>query len=97
MFNLILLAASLIPAEPAQFEIAVESRTPYSLFINGEQIEANTCYKTQPLTEPVRLEIEIRYVCGEEVVKKTIFMDIKPGYKKSIKIVISSKASYAMC
>lgn len=97
MFNLVFLAASMLPAEPARFEIIVESQTPYSVFVNDKLIEANTCYKTQPLTDPICVEIEIRYVCGEEIVKKTIFMDLNPGHKRCITIVIYSKPTYAMC
>lgn len=84
-------------AAPAYFEITVEARTPYSLFINGKPIEANTCYKTEPLTELCCVEIEIRFVCGEEVVSKKSFMDLEPGYKKYLKILLSARPSCVCC
>jgi hypothetical protein len=103
MFNLIVLAASLMggPIEPlekpAYFEITVESRTPYTLYINGEQIEANTCYKTEPLSEAMCVEVEIRYVSGGEVVKKKMFMDLDPGYKRCLTLTISARPALAWC
>lgn len=81
----------------AYFEISVESRTHYSLFINGKPIEANTCYKTEPLTELVCVEIEIRFVAGHEVVSKKVFMDLEPGYKRHLTITILAKPSYVWC
>lgn len=105
MFTL-LLAAFLAPeplpmptpvAAPAFFEITVEARTHYSLYINGKPIDANTCYKTEPLTEVHCVEIEIRFVCGEEVVSKKTFMDLEPGYKRYIKISLSARPSYVWC
>ncbi len=84
--------------EPAYFEITVEGSTAYSLFINGTPIEANTKYKTEPLTEPICAEVEIRFVAGEELVKKTFFIDLKPGYKRHLTISISAKKpSYVWC
>ena len=108
MFNFILFASlfcsepETLPmpqpvAMPAYFEITVESRTPYSLFLNGKRIEANTCYKTEPLTEPVCVEIEIRFVAGDGIVKKTFYMDLEPGYKRQLTISVSAKPSYAWC
>lgn len=102
MFTWVLLA-SLIgsPVEPepksAQFEITVEANTPYSLFLNGKPIDANTLYKTEPISKLVCVEIEIRYVCGEEVAKKTFYMNIEPGYRRCITIKLSAKPTYAMC
>jgi hypothetical protein len=101
MFNALFLAASFLgspieDAKPAFFEINVDARTPYSLFLNGDPIEANTRYKTK-LTKLVCVEIEIRYVCGEEVVTRKFFMDLKPGCLKSITITISSRPSCVWC
>lgn len=95
MFNLVFLAA--LVASPAYFEITVEARTHYSLYVNGKQIETDTCYKTEPLTETVCIEVEIRYVCGEEVISKKMFMDLEPGYKYHLKISISAKPAYVWC
>jgi hypothetical protein len=84
-------------AAPAYFEITVEARTPYSLFIDGKPIEANACYKTEPITEVHCVEIEIRYVCGEEVIKKKFFVDLEPGYKHRFLISLSARPSYVWC
>ena len=89
----------LIGIEPcsAYFEITVESDTPYSLFINGKPIEANTCYKTEPLAELLCAEIEIRFVDGYEVVKKIIFIDLEPGHKRCLTIKLFAKPYYVWC
>ena len=102
MFTFALLASLLgSPIEPepkaAQFEITVEANTHYSLFLNGKPIEANTIYKTEPISELVSVEVEIRYVCGEEVVKKTFPMTLEPGYRRYITIKLTSKPTYVMC
>lgn len=99
----LLLFASLLgsPVEPepkaAQFEITVEAHTHYTLLLNGEPIKANTLYKTEPLSKSVCVEIEIRYVCGEEVLKKTFSMTLEPGYRGGVTIKLSAKPIYAMC
>lgn len=102
MFTFALLASLLgSPIEPepkaAQFEITVEAHTHYSLFLNGKPIEANTVYKTEPISSLVCVEVEIRFICGEEVVKKTFYMNLEPGYRRNITIKLSAKPTYAMC
>jgi hypothetical protein len=85
------------PAEPAYFQINVDAHTPYSLFLNGEPLEANTRYKTEPLTELACVEVEIRYVSGYEVVKRMFFIDLKPGRFCSYTITLSARPSYVWC
>jgi hypothetical protein len=102
MLNFLLLAVAFgspidPPAKPAYFRFDVEARTPYSLFINGDPIEANTNYKTEPLDEPVCVEVEIRYVSGCELVKRKFFVDLKPGQTCYMKITLSATPLYAWC
>ena len=94
----ILLAVLLAPVEkPAQFEIRIESRTPYSLVLNGQQIKANHVYKTEPLSEPCCIEVELKYVSGDRLVTETIFIDLHPGYKVITTIELKCRPTLAWC
>ena len=100
MVNCIALALALVcytPEQPAYFQFDVETRTPYSLFIDGDPIQANTKYKTEPLAEVIRVEVEVRYVDGGDVVSRKFFVDIKPGKTCRLKIIISAIPQYARC
>lgn len=103
MLNALLLSIAMMgspiepPGERAYFQFDVEASTPYSLFINGDKIEANTRYKTEPLTELVCIEVEIRYVSGCEVVSRKFFVDLKPGRCAHMKLTISARPCYVWC
>lgn len=100
MLNALFLSIAMMgtpPAERAYFQFDVEANTPYSLFIDGDPIEANTRYKTEPLTEVVCIEVEIRFVSGYEVVSHKFFVDLIPGKLAYKKIAISARPAYAWC
>lgn len=106
MFNCLLFALSLlvgspdeieVKPEPAYFEISVEAKTPYTVYLNGDQIDANKVYKTQAINENIDVEIEIRYVCGGEVIKKAVTLTLEPGVKKTLTIKLSARPYIAMC
>ncbi|MFY4731240.1 hypothetical protein [Nitrospira sp. BLG_2] len=103
MLNSLLFALSLlvgspeVEAKPAYFEISVEAKTPYTVYLNGDQIDANRCYKTQFITENIKVEIEIRYVCGGEVIKSKATLELEPGYKKTMTIKLSARPLLAWC
>ena len=65
--------------EPAYFKIDVETNTDVAIFVNGKQVQAGVVYKTERMSIPQTVEVEIRYVHGDQVVKETTYMDLTPG------------------
>ena len=67
--------------EPAYFQIEVETNTEVVCSIKGQRIESGKVYRTEPLTEPLCVELTVRYLDGGQVKVKTFWLDLEPGYK----------------
>jgi hypothetical protein len=77
---------AIVLSQPAYFKIEVETNTIVSMSINGQNIEHGKWHKTEPLMEPVCVEVEISYIRGGEVLKHTFYLDLNPGDECIFKI-----------
>lgn len=74
--------------EPAYFKIEVETNTLVSISIKGQEIKQGQWYKTEPLSVSVCVEVEIAYVSGGEVRKRSFWLDIDPGERCIFRITL---------
>lgn len=82
MYALILtLAFCSPPVERAYFLVQLETNTDVTFFLNGQRLEHGKTYCTEPLTEVVCVELEVRFVDGGQVKTKMFWLELDPGYK----------------
>jgi len=78
MFTILLMAALPVP-QPAYFKVNLETNTEVSIFINGQQLQPGTVYKTEPLAGQHEVEITVKFVNWDKVEVRTMILTLTPG------------------
>jgi hypothetical protein len=74
------LAMVLATAEPASFEIEVESNTEVAVYLNGQLLKPGTVYAIKPFYGTRCLTVEVRYVNVDRILTRTFNFEVEAGY-----------------
>jgi hypothetical protein len=68
--------------QPADFVLEIKANTEVAVFLGKTRLVPGRVYRTSDrfLIE-TQIEVEVRYINGEEVIKRTISLPLVPGRK----------------
>lgn len=88
---------SLPAPERATFEVEITTNTEVAIYLDGHRLEPGTKYRTQAFYGAKCLELEVRFINGLEIIKKTFFLDIEAGYHSKFRLSIIANPPTVVC
>ena len=80
---------------PAAFIIKTDAEC--TIFVGGMKVAPNKIYKTQPITEDVKIKIVVKYIHGEEICVEEGWMVVSPGELSTMLIEIKAWPRIVQC